>query len=165
MGACRVALQSREIQETAKPEQMEENKRSGGIGSLIAKHPAETQSPKDDHTAVKQTHGTDPRNKSSICSPLSLQSSQEHTLRKAGPIRCRALGKLAVPMLQVPFISHCVQTPSEGWSQGVGGGEGGCGRWMWCRRRVHMFVDRKMRPAETVPGMGGGRSQCTPAQQ
>jgi hypothetical protein len=35
------------------------------------------------------------------------------------------------------------------WGKSVGG-------WIWCQYCVHMYVDGKMIPDETVPGMGEG---------
>jgi hypothetical protein len=34
------------------------------------------------------------------------------------------------------------------WGKGIGG-------WIWCKYCVHMYVSRKMRPIETIPGIGG----------
>jgi hypothetical protein len=34
------------------------------------------------------------------------------------------------------------------WGEGVGG-------WIWSKYCVHVYVSGKMRPAETIPGMGG----------
>jgi hypothetical protein len=33
------------------------------------------------------------------------------------------------------------------WGKGVGGG-------IWCKYCVHMYENAKMRPVETIPGMG-----------
>jgi hypothetical protein len=30
------------------------------------------------------------------------------------------------------------------------------GAWIWCKYCVHMYVNGKMRPVETIPGMGLG---------
>jgi hypothetical protein len=30
---------------------------------------------------------------------------------------------------------------------------------LWCKYCVHMFVNGKMRPIETIPGMGGGEGE------
>jgi hypothetical protein len=35
-------------------------------------------------------------------------------------------------------------------------GEGGC---IYCKYSVHMYVNGKMIPVETIPGMGGGGSE------
>jgi hypothetical protein len=32
--------------------------------------------------------------------------------------------------------------------------EKGCGRWIWCKYCVSMYVNGKERPVETIPGMG-----------
>jgi hypothetical protein len=37
-----------------------------------------------------------------------------------------------------------------------GNGEGG---WIWCNYCVHICVNRKIRPVETIPGMGGGQDK------
>jgi hypothetical protein len=29
------------------------------------------------------------------------------------------------------------------------------GGWIWCKQCIHMYVNAKMIPVETVPGMGG----------
>jgi hypothetical protein len=39
----------------------------------------------------------------------------------------------------------------------VGGGMfwgKGIGRWIWCKKCIHMYVNAKMIPAETIPGIG-----------
>jgi hypothetical protein len=33
----------------------------------------------------------------------------------------------------------------------------GKGQQIWCKYCVHMYVNGKMIPVETIPGMGGGR--------
>jgi hypothetical protein len=38
------------------------------------------------------------------------------------------------------------------WRMHVGGG-------IWCKYYVHIYVNRKMRPAETIPGMRGGEDK------
>jgi hypothetical protein len=30
----------------------------------------------------------------------------------------------------------------------------GIGVWIWCKYCVHMYINRKMRPVETIPGEG-----------
>jgi hypothetical protein len=47
----------------------------------------------------------------------------------------------------------------EGWKQWERGGEGegeGGRRGIWCKKCAHLYVNAKMRPVETVPGMGEG---------
>jgi hypothetical protein len=34
------------------------------------------------------------------------------------------------------------------WGKGIGG-------WIWYKYCIHMYVNRKLRPVETIPGMGG----------
>jgi hypothetical protein len=39
----------------------------------------------------------------------------------------------------------------------VWGGGGKCvGGWIWYKYCVHMYLNEKMRPIETIPGMGEG---------
>jgi hypothetical protein len=35
------------------------------------------------------------------------------------------------------------------WGKGIGG-------WIWCQKYVHVYVNIKMLPIETMSGIGGG---------
>jgi hypothetical protein len=40
--------------------------------------------------------------------------------------------------------------------EGGGSGKKGMGGWIWYKYCVHMYVNGKMIPVETIPGMGKG---------
>jgi hypothetical protein len=57
------------------------------------------------------------------------------------------------PLLDCRYIdvSIIVVLVGRRWGKGVG-------VWIYCKYCVHMYVNGKMGPVETIPGMGGGGS-------